>query len=109
MMVGGSNTHTIIKDNVVTALRAHLRGQPCRAFGEGPKVVTATATMYPNAIVVSGPIDLAEDQVRARTVVGRAALTLDGGSCPRRQMGSAALVAEAVATAKGGRRSRRHL
>ena len=69
MMVGGSNTHTIIKDNVVTALRAHLRGQPCRALGEGPKVVTATATMYPDAIVVCGPIDLAEDQVRAPTVV----------------------------------------
>ncbi len=69
MMVGGSNAHTIIKDNVVAALRAHLRGQPCRALGEGPKVVTATATMYPDAIVVCGPIDLAEDQVRAPTVV----------------------------------------
>jgi Uma2 family endonuclease len=69
MMVGGSNTHTIIKDNVVTALRAHLRGQPCRALGEGPKVVTASATMYPDAIVVRGPIDHAEDQVRAPTVV----------------------------------------
>jgi Uma2 family endonuclease len=69
MMVGGSNAHTIIKDNVITALRAHLRGQPCRALGEGPKVVTATATMYPDAIVVCGPIDLAEDQVRAPTVV----------------------------------------
>ena len=69
MMVGGSNAHTIIKDNVITALRAHLRGQPCRALGEGPKVVTATATMYPDAIVECGPIDLAEDQVRAPTVV----------------------------------------
>ena len=69
MMVGGSNAHTIIKDNVVAALRAHLRGQPCRALGKGPKVVTATATMYPDAIVVCGPIDLAEDQVRAPAVV----------------------------------------
>ena len=71
MMVGGSNAHTIIKDNVVTALRAHLRGQPCRALGEGPKVVTATATMYPDAIVACGPIDLAEDQVRAPTLWSR--------------------------------------
>lgn len=69
MMIGGSNAHTIIKDNVVTALRARLRGQPCRALGEGPKVVTATATMYPDAVVVCGPIDLAEDQVRAPAVV----------------------------------------
>jgi Uma2 family endonuclease len=69
MMVGGSNAHTIIKDNIVGALRARLQGQPCRALGEGPKVVTATATMYPDAIVVCGPIDLAEDQVRAPAVV----------------------------------------
>jgi Uma2 family endonuclease len=69
MMVGGSNAHTIIKGNVFAALRDRLRGQPCRALGEGPKVVTATATMYPDAIVVCGPIDLFEDQVRAPTVV----------------------------------------
>jgi Uma2 family endonuclease len=69
MMVGGSNTHTIIKDNIVSALRTRLRGRPCRALGEGPKVVTATATMYPDAVVVCAPIDLAEDQVRAPTVV----------------------------------------
>ena len=59
MMVGCSNAHTIIKDNIVGALRARLQGQPCRALGEGPKVVTATATMYPDAIVVCGPLDLA--------------------------------------------------
>jgi Uma2 family endonuclease len=46
-----------------------LLGQPCRALGEEPKVVTATATMYPDATVVCGPIDLAEDQVRAPAVV----------------------------------------
>jgi Uma2 family endonuclease len=69
MMVGGSNAHTIIKDNIVCALRARLQGKPCRALGEGPKVVTATATMYPDAVVACGPIDLAEDQVRAPTVV----------------------------------------
>jgi Uma2 family endonuclease len=37
MMVGGSNAHTVIKDNLVGALRGCLRGQPCRALGEGPK------------------------------------------------------------------------
>ena len=69
MRVGGSNAHTIIKGNVFAALRTHLRGGRCRAMAEGAKVVTATATMYPDAIVVCGPIDLAEDQVRAPTVV----------------------------------------
>jgi Uma2 family endonuclease len=69
MMVGGSNAHTIIKRNVFAALHSRSRGSRCRALAEGSKVVTATATMYPDAIVVCGPIDLAEDQVRAPAVV----------------------------------------
>ena len=69
MMVGGSNAHTIIKGNVFAALRQRLRGGPCRALAEGSKVVTATTTMYPDALVVCGPIDLAEDQIRQPAVV----------------------------------------
>jgi Uma2 family endonuclease len=69
MMVGGSNAHTIIKGNVFAALRARLRGGRCRALAGGSKVVTTTATIYPDAIVVCAPIDLAEDQVRAPAVV----------------------------------------
>jgi Uma2 family endonuclease len=69
MMVGGSNAHTIIKGNVFAALHSRLRGSQCRAMAEGSKIVTVAATMYPDAIVVCGPIDLAEDQVRAPTVV----------------------------------------
>lgn len=69
MMVGGSNAHTIIKSNVFAALRARLRGGQCRAVAEGSKAVTPTATMYPDAVVVGGPVDLAEDQVRAPAVV----------------------------------------
>ena len=41
------------------ALRSRLRGSRCRALAEGSKVVTATATMYPDAIVVCGLLDLA--------------------------------------------------
>jgi Uma2 family endonuclease len=63
MMVGGSNAHTIIKGNVFAALRDRPQGRPCRALAEGAKVVTSVATMYPDALVVCGPIDLAEDQV----------------------------------------------
>jgi Uma2 family endonuclease len=69
MMVGGSNAHTIIKGSVFAALHSRLRGSQCRAMAEGSKIVTVAATMYPDAIVVCGPIDLAEDQVRAPTVV----------------------------------------
>ena len=67
--VGGSNAHTIIKGNVFAALRERLRGRPCRALPEGAKVVTATTTMYPDALVVCGPIDLAEDQIRQPAAV----------------------------------------
>jgi Uma2 family endonuclease len=69
MMVGGSNAHTIIKGNVFAALRERLRGRPCRALPEGSKVVTSTTTMYPDALVVCGPIDVAEDQIRQPAVV----------------------------------------
>lgn len=46
--------------------------------------MTATATMYPDAIVVCGPIDLAEDQVRVPTLVvevlSRSTEDHDGGA-----------------------------
>jgi hypothetical protein len=44
VMVGGSNAHTIIKENVVGALRERLRGQPCRVLGEGPRMPPCTRT-----------------------------------------------------------------
>ena len=69
MMVGGSNAHTIIQGNVFATLRARLRGGRCRAMAESSKVVIATTTVYPDAIVVCGPIDLAEDQCAPTVVV----------------------------------------
>ena len=38
-------------------------------MAEGSKIVTATATMHSDAIVVCGPIDPAEDRVRAPTLL----------------------------------------
>ena len=69
MMVGDSNAHTMIKGNVFAALRARLRGGPCRPLAEGTKVVTAHGGLYPDASVVCGAIDLTEDHIREPVVV----------------------------------------
>ena len=60
MMVGGTLAHARIKGNVYSALRARLSGGSCEVFVDGPKVVTATESMYPD-VVVTGVADLASD------------------------------------------------
>ena len=60
MMVGATLAHASIKGNVYAALRERLGGSRCRVFVDGPKVVTATASMYPDAVVTCAP-DLAPD------------------------------------------------
>ena len=51
MMVGGTLDHNTIVGNVFSGLRSQLRGGPCRVFVEAVKVVSATATMYPDVVV----------------------------------------------------------
>jgi Uma2 family endonuclease len=69
MMVGASVAHTVIKDNIAAALRERLRGGPCRALSQGPKVVTESAVLYPDVTVTCTPLEPAEDRVRAPTVI----------------------------------------
>jgi Uma2 family endonuclease len=64
MMVGGSAAHTIIKGNVFAALRARLRGKPCRALTEGLKVVTPINVHDPDVAVICTPIEPADDRIR---------------------------------------------
>jgi Uma2 family endonuclease len=84
MMVGGSNAHTTIKDNIVAALRRRLHGGPCRAFGEGPKVATAATSVYPDAVVTCAPVDPSDDHVRepvvAVEVLSRSTADYDRGA-----------------------------
>lgn len=68
-MVGGSNAHTAIKTNVVVALHGRLRGGPCRALTEGAKIVARDASLYPDAVVVCGGLDLADDKVHEPVVL----------------------------------------
>lgn len=69
MMVGGSNAHTAIKGNVFATLRDRLRGGPCRAFVDGPKIVTATDTLYPDVVVACGTVEMADDRIPEPTVI----------------------------------------
>lgn len=60
MMVGGTLAHARIKGNIYASLREQLARGRCQVFVDGPKVLTATAAMYPDAVVTCAP-DLALD------------------------------------------------
>jgi Uma2 family endonuclease len=62
MMTGGSNAHAAVKGNLFAALRGLVKA-PCRVFVDGPKVVTATASLYPDVLVTCAPVVMSDDTV----------------------------------------------
>jgi Uma2 family endonuclease len=68
MMTGGSNAHAAVKGNLFAALRNRLEA-PCRAFVDGPKVVTATASLYPDVLVTCAPVVMSDDTVREPALI----------------------------------------
>lgn len=69
MMTGGSVAHGTIMGNVYAALRARLRGTPCRVIADGPKVVTAAGSFYLNVTVTRVPVSPTDDRVAEPAVV----------------------------------------
>jgi Uma2 family endonuclease len=69
MMTGASAAHSAIKGNVFVELRAALRSGPCRVDVDDLKVVTASAVMYPDVLVICRPISPDDDRVSDPTVV----------------------------------------
>ena len=81
MMTGGSNAHAAVKGNLFAALRAAVKAtfgayrasrylrQECRVFVDGPKVVTATASLYPDVLVTCAPVVMADDTVREPALI----------------------------------------
>ena len=63
MMTGASNAHAAVKGNVYASLRG-LIPAPCRVFVDGPKVVTASASLYPDVVVTCAPVVMTDDTVR---------------------------------------------
>ena len=60
-MAGASEEHNVISLNLASALRAHLRGKPCRVFMADVKVrlqiAHADIFYYPDVMVVCDPQD----------------------------------------------------
>jgi Uma2 family endonuclease len=55
-MTGGTEAHEFIKNNLIAALNAKLRGTPCRAYGSDLKIKVADRIRYPDAFVVCAPM-----------------------------------------------------
>lgn len=63
-MVGARRTHAIVSGNCFAALKAHLRGTPCRAFINDIKLaVDEASSFYPDVFVTCDAADLAADLV----------------------------------------------
>jgi Uma2 family endonuclease len=69
MMTGASAAHSRIKGNISAALDTALRDGPCSAYIDDLKVVTATAVMYPDLLVICRPLAPDDDRVPDPTVV----------------------------------------
>ena len=81
IMVGGTLDHNTIAGNVFSGLRSQLRDGGCRAFMEGVKVVSASATMYPDVVVTctpgSGRSDVVPEPEIVIEVLSRSTQTFD--------------------------------
>jgi Uma2 family endonuclease len=64
-----SLNHTIIKDNILGALNAALRGGPCRAFGEGVRVKNDDLSARPDVTVSCSPLDHSTPTLAAPVVI----------------------------------------
>jgi Uma2 family endonuclease len=51
-MTGGTEAHSLIQANLITALSTRLKGKPCRAHGSHMKIEVAGRIRYPDAFVV---------------------------------------------------------
>lgn len=69
MMTGASAAHSRIKGNLLSALDTALGDGPCSAYVDDLKVVTATAVMYPDVLVICRPLSPDDDRVLDPTVV----------------------------------------
>jgi Uma2 family endonuclease len=68
IMTGRSAGHSAIKGNVLALLQTELRAGPCRTYS-GLKIVTETAVMYPDILVICRPMAPDDDRVADPTVV----------------------------------------
>lgn len=56
-MVGGTVAHNQISGNIYAALRAALRGSPCRVFQETMRILADESVFYPDVFVTCTALD----------------------------------------------------
>ena len=62
MMAGGTLDHNRIAINTTTALNLALRKKPCMVFGSDLKVQLADSYVYPDAFVICGDVEFADNR-----------------------------------------------
>ena len=63
-MVGVRRAHAEVTVNLLTALKLHLKGTPCRVYSESVKVQVAHDTIfYPDVFVTCDAADLQTDRI----------------------------------------------
>ena len=70
-MAGGSDAHVTVSLNLASALRAHLRGTPCRTYIADMKlrVAAADAYFYPDVFVTCSAADAQQPLAKAEPVL----------------------------------------
>lgn len=70
-MAGGSDAHVTASGNLYVALRAHLRGTPCRTYIADMKlrVAAADAYFYPDVFVTCSAADAQQPLAKAEPVL----------------------------------------
>lgn len=69
MMTGGTLAHNQICGNLGTQFRDRLGGGPCRAFVENVKLKVDRNVLYPDLLVVCGPLDMKATWVKDPVLV----------------------------------------
>lgn len=70
-MAGAEERHVMVAGNVYVALRAHLRGTPCRTFITDMKlrVDAADCFFYPDVMVTCSSVDAADPLIKREPVL----------------------------------------
>lgn len=98
-MAGAEERHVMVAGNVYVALRAHLRGTPCRTFITDMKlrIEAANCFFYPAVMVTCSAVDAADPLIKREPVLVVEVLSPGTAACDRGDKFAAYLPPAAVA------------
>ena len=84
-MTGAEERHVMVAGNVYVALRAHLRGTPCRTFITDMKlhIEAANCFFYPDVMVTCSGVDAADPLIKREPVLVVEVLSPGTAACDR--------------------------